>query len=294
MPAKSKEPKKTKEIKPKEPLDPFNIISEILGEPAHLMTNPVNAEYQCPYINSICTKRSGKYTGAYPVCSIFRKVGRGPHAARKPIIMCPKRFYEADIVNDVIKYAWPGEPPEHPNFVHEIRMKGVGNVDFVIADLDHEGETIRQFLSVELQAIDCTGSVEPAYTAILNSQSIQGRCVYNFNWANVRKRFLTQLIFKGFFHHHWKTKIVAIVQSPIYQNIKDTTGLVESSIPDSNVIFLQYELQEEQGPDGTRYSLKFDQIKGTTVNSLMNTTLYSIAPPREDFCRHILKHIKSS
>jgi len=45
-------------------------------------------------------------------------------------------------------------------------MARVGTVDFVVADVDTEAGNIRNFVSAELQAIDITGSVEPAYAAI--------------------------------------------------------------------------------------------------------------------------------
>ncbi len=39
------------------PIDPTSIIIEILGEPSAEMRNPVNADYECPFINSRCVKR---------------------------------------------------------------------------------------------------------------------------------------------------------------------------------------------------------------------------------------------
>ncbi len=98
-------------------------------------------------------------------------------------------------------------------------MKGFGNVDFVIADTSDNGE-IGQFLSVELQSIDITGSVRKAYEALIAGQPMSKNPTSNFNWKNVYKRYITQLIAKGYYHHHWQTKIVAVIQEQIYQYIK--------------------------------------------------------------------------
>src|SRR3546814_6532464 len=97
-------------------------------------------------------------------------------------------------------------------------MEGFGNVDFVIADVKSDKE-IDQFLSVELQAIDITGSVFPAYQALRAGEDLEKKPTYGFNWDNVYKRYITQLIRKGYFHHHWKSKIVAVIPEQVYQYI---------------------------------------------------------------------------
>ena len=85
-------------------------------------------------------------------------------------------------------------------------MTGFGNVDFVIADVG-ENDEIGQFLSVELQAMDITGTVMDAYQALRAGEIMERKKPYGLNWSNVYKRYITQLIRKGYFHHHWGTKI---------------------------------------------------------------------------------------
>ena len=74
-------------------------------------------------------------------------------------------------------------------------MGKFGTVDAVVADYDAERGRIRQFVSVELQAVDCTGSVVPAYLGVLNNEP-QVTTSYGINWANVRKRYIDQLVAK--------------------------------------------------------------------------------------------------
>ena len=250
------------------------------------MTNPVNEEYLCPFHNSICTKRSHSFSGPFPVCSIFRH-RRGEE--RIPIAVCPRRLYAADIYNDVIQYAWPGERPICPITVHEIKMGEVGNVDMVIADLTDDKKSVKNFVSIELQAIDITGTYEPAYTAIVLNQPLDRRPTYNFNYKNVQKRFITQLIDKGFFHHHWGTKIIAVVQDVIYDNMKERINFTEVSIERSNVVFMQYSMVLVDTPDGKRYELKLRGVTGTTHNELMMSSFYQMTPPKEEYCNRILR-----
>jgi len=266
--------------------DPSEIVCEILGQPANTMNSPVNERYLCPFQNSVCTKRSHSSADPFPVCSVFRQ---RRDEERVPIIVCPRRLYAADIYDDVIEHVWPGDKPKNPIRVHEVKMGNVGKVDMVIADLSNEGRSVKNFVSIELQAIDITGTYEPAYTSIVLNRPLKTRPTYNFNYRNVQKRFITQLIDKGFFHHHWGTKIIAVVQDFIYDNLKERISFAEVDIERSNVIFMQYSMIPVDTPDGMRFDLKLRGITGTTHNELMMSSFYQKMPPREEFCDRILK-----
>ena len=268
------------------PFNPHEIVCEILGRPSVEMTNPVNEEYLCPFRNSTCTKRSHSFPGPFPVCSVFRQ-RKGED--RIPIAVCPRRLYAADIYNDVIKYAWPGDKPTNPITVHEIKMGEVGNVDMVIADLTDNKQSVNNFVSIELQAIDITGTYVPAYTAIVLNQPLEKRPTYSFNYKNVQKRFITQLIDKGFFHHHWGTRIIAVVQDVIYDNLKERINFTEVRVERSNVVFMQYSMVLVDSPDGKRFELKLRGVTGTTHNELMMSSFYQMTPPKEEFCNRILR-----
>ena len=177
------------------------------------MRNPANAHYQCPYLAGQCQKRGHHLEGPYPVCSVRRKT------STQLIAVCPKRFLEADLVGDVVKHCWPGPPPANPRVAHEVTMAKFGKVDLVVADYDSAKHAIREFVSVELQAVDITGSVEPAYTALINSWR-EAEVSYGLNWANVRKRYIDQLVAKCFYHHQWGTRMVAVMQSPLYAYLR--------------------------------------------------------------------------
>lgn len=229
-------------------------------------------------------------SGPFPCCSVFRKEGDG---SLTPVVVCPKRLYQADIFNDVIKHCWVGDPPQNPFFVHEIKMDSVGNVDMVVADLSEDGNHVKDFISVELQAIDITGSYEPAYSAIVLNNELDRRPTYNFNYRNVQKRFVTQLVDKGFFHHQWRTKIVAAVQDIIFDKLKAKINFDEVAIQNSNVIFLKYAMVPVETDGETLYELQLSGITGTTHHSLMMSSLYQQTPPKEDFCDRIIRIYKS-
>ena len=247
------------------------------------MRNPANADYQCPFINGQCVKPGHILDGPYPVCSIRQRTNP------RLITVCPKRFLENDLMADVVAHCWPGKPPKNPRFAHEIRMAPFGQVDMVVADYNAQAHSIREFVSVELQAVDITGSVEPAYSALLNSEP-EVRAKYGLNWANVRKRYIDQLVAKCFYHHQWNTRVVAVMQSPLYDYFR-THMQFDEIAPGSgtvDVAFLLYDYVEGD----VHHSLVFDRVVGTSHNSLMLSTLYQKTPPKADFERRILERLQ--
>lgn len=269
------------------PYDPLNYIAEILGEPAPEMRSPANAGYICPFYGGTCTKTSHALNAPYPVCSVFRRGRAGP-SDRPPICVCPKRFYEAPIKEDVIAHAWAGDPPENPRVVYEISMEKFGTVDFVLADFDRANRRIKNFVSVELQAVDITGSYYSAYEAVTNSTMLLERPTYGFNWANVRKRFVSQLIAKGFYHHHWGTRIVAVLQADLFDQLQGHAQVPPVPLEQSNIVFVLYQFAWE----GDRWSLSLDRVVPTTHSLVMNAVLYETPPSRNAFERRILERLR--
>lgn len=276
-----------------DPSNPANWIGEVLGVPAAEMREPATAEYRCPYISSLCIKRGHRTDDPYPVCSLFKWEGRGN--TRQPsalVCTCPKRFYEADLINDIIAQCWPGTPPLNPQIAHEVKMAEFGNVDFVVADIDPEGPKVRNFLSVELQAVDITGTYGPAYDALTTRASLETAPKYNFNWANVYKRYLMQLVGKGFFHNQWGSKIVAVVQDVLYSYFQGRATFPELDPRDvnANVVFLVYRFNRADHG----YELVLQRAIGTTHANIAQAVMYKAPPSKEDFCRRIIRQLGNS
>lgn len=254
------------------------------------MYNPVNAGYQCPFINSTCIKLGHRLEGPYPVCTLHRRRAR---KTLELVCVCPKRFFEADLINDVIEHCWVGDPPRNPQLAHEIKMAGFGKVDFVIADIDPQTGAVGNFVSVELQAVDITGSVEGAYTAIINREPIVTEPVSSgFNWANVRKRFVSQLITKGFYHHHWQSRIVAVLQTALYNQIREYSPFAETPLAASNIVFMLYDYRLNTNAGTDAYNLVLDRVVGTTHSNLMTGSIYQLIPDRNKFCDRIIANLK--
>ena len=214
--------------------------------------------------------------------------GRGK--AKRLISVCPQRFYAADLVNDVIEHCWIGAHPANPRVAYEVQMAGFGKVDLVIADVDAAG-AVSQFVSVELQAVDVTGSVVPAYEGVINSVD-QVELSSGFNWANVRKRFVSQLITKGFYHHHWSTRMVAVLQTPLYERLHSYIEFeeLEPGNKTSNILFMLYDFEPAES---NRQIPAFQRVVATSHNSLMTGSLYRTVPHREEFCKRIVERLQT-
>jgi hypothetical protein len=177
-------------------------------------------------------------------------------------------------------------------------MEKFGKVDFVLADVDegaHEirrvaevARRIRQFVSVELQAVDITGSYLPAYVAITNNRRMATPPSFGINWANVRKRFISQLIAKGFYHHHWGTRIVAVLQSNLFDKLQAHAHVPEVQLKDSNIVFMLYQYVAKQGGG---YHLQLDRVVPTTHVNVMSAVLYEQPPSKSEFERRILEKL---
>ena len=162
-------------------------------------------------------------------------------------------------------------------------MPGFGRVDFVIADIDPETSIVKEFVSIEMQAVDISGSYMPAYEAVLNNEP-ECTASVGINWKNVQKRYVNQLVEKGFYHHIWQSRIVAVLQKPLYERLRANMQFDElpASGTNSPITFLLYDFvpdpEREEG-----HALQFDSVVSTSHTSLMNASLYQTVPSRDAF-----------
>ena len=170
---------------------------------------------RCPFIDAACTKkfRDASVSG---VCL----VAIGGEAT--PVITCPNRLYMGNyaVLGHVANLAFgDGHRVIHPNqyrtvshsgnnvvafgkhFGRELRLRGRGGrgsdfVDWILARISTNGQ-LEEFVAVEIQAIDTTGTYYPEVLKLRDGAASVGRSNAGLNWRNVIKRILPQLIYKG-------------------------------------------------------------------------------------------------
>ena len=140
-------------------------------------------------------------------------------ATSGPVICCPIRMYADDyrILHDVAKSAFGDDVRliRHlseatcdgkdvivfgKRWGKELRLPNRGKsgryfVDWILAHLDTK-KTLKEFVAVEVQTMDTTGTYRPAIEALLKGE-VQVKSKAGINWENVSKRILPQIIYKG-------------------------------------------------------------------------------------------------
>lgn len=197
-------------------------ISEIFGYRAEDSSEKAlrnTARQVCPFLSSYCTKALGdkKSRTLSGVCSIRQVTPGSPD-----VICCPNRIYAEDykmlrtISNEAFRdnsklysgrlavskakvengavavfgHGWGGELP-----LPKRKGRGSYYVDWILAKLDGNGE-LSEFIAIEVQTIDTTGSYQDARRALIERHEIEKDTV-GLNWENVSKRIIPQIIYKG-------------------------------------------------------------------------------------------------
>jgi hypothetical protein len=200
----------------------------------------------CPFIQDSCTKhfRDGVKAGA---CSLVSK-------GDTEVIICPLRLYYekhqllAELAQEILGH-FPVEPGVPGNLRpvqndtifafgkgsgHEIRLpgrlskqgkRGSFFVDWIFAHVNSQG--LKEFSAIEVQTIDTTGNYRGEFDAYMDGQTFAGTSTAGFNWENVNKRILPQLIYKG--HVLRREKLCAkgmhfVCPEPVYHRIIERLG----------------------------------------------------------------------
>ncbi len=208
--------------------------------------SPVAAEARlqkrCPFLQKTCVKtlNDGEISGA---CTLKPKNAG-------PVICCPIRLYANDyeVLHDIARAAFgPIFPLLPANSVtrdsgdcvvvfgkgwgKELRLPNRGHsggyfVDWVLARLSAAGELV-DFVAVEVQSIDTTGNYREERGMYLHEQAFYGASTAGFNWENVNKRILPQIIYKGHVLRQeplCQKGLFFVCPTPVYQKINERLG----------------------------------------------------------------------
>ncbi|MDO4203799.1 MAG: NotI family restriction endonuclease [Selenomonadaceae bacterium] len=201
----------------------------------------------CPFLGTQCTKVLSRDRTVSGVCSIHLSSAKSPN-----VICCPIRIYADDykMLRTIAKMAFKKDYNLYSGraavdkakveggaiavFGHgwggELRLpqrKGTGSyfVDWVLALLDETGELV-ELTAIEVQTIDTTGNYREARAALLKDRLINADTV-GFNWENVSKRIIPQLIYKGQVLQRedlCRTGLYFVCPSPVYEHVLNRLG----------------------------------------------------------------------
>lgn len=172
-------------------------------------------EQECPFLNSRCYKvRKSDPDISIGTCTVL--YGRPP----EPVIICPTRLIERrQIFIDCLHLLTTHQPGNELHIVSEIAVPG-GSVDYFLVSA-REGR-VRDFVGVELQTMDSTGTVWPERQRLLRKLAVpradnaeNSDKPYGMNWKMTAKTILVQMHHKIQTFEHVNKKLVLVTQDKL-------------------------------------------------------------------------------
>jgi hypothetical protein len=177
--------------------------------------NEIVTEQRCPFLGKRCYKvRKSDPSIAIGSCTVL--YGRPP----EPIIICPTRLIDRrQIFADCLHLLTSHEPGNELHIVAEVSVPG-GSVDYVLVSAK-DGK-VRDFVGIELQTLDTTGTVWPQRQKLLSELGVPRADVaensarpYGMNWKMTAKTILVQMHHKIETFEHVNKKLVLIIQDKL-------------------------------------------------------------------------------
>jgi hypothetical protein len=190
----------------------------------------VSTQY-CGYLNKKCIKvRKSAPEISIGTCTV--KYGK----ENLPIIICPFRLIEKRrIFFDCIHLLTLHEPGNEIHVIPEISIPG-GHVDYFLASV--RNKKIIDFVGVELQTLDTTGTVWPERQRLLTELNIlqepeegYGDKAYGMNWKMTAKTILVQLHHKIETFEHLGKHLVLVLQNYLLDYMKNEFSFAHLSNP---------------------------------------------------------------
>jgi len=184
------------------------------GEPGQNWQTIVEQQ-QCPFLSKRCYKvRKSDPAISIGTCTVL--YGRGP----EPIIICPTRLIERrQIFIDCLHLLTTHEPGNELHIVSEVSVPG-GSVDYFLVSA-REGR-VRDFVGIELQTLDTTGTVWPERQRLLKELGVPraddaetSDKPFGMNWKMTAKTILVQMHHKIQTFEHVNKKLALVTQDKL-------------------------------------------------------------------------------
>jgi hypothetical protein len=228
----------------------------------------VIATQLCTYLDRKCLKvRKSEPGVSIGTCSVL--YGRRDP---KPIIICPFRLLErCQVFIDCIHLLTLHEPGNELHIVQQVPIPG-GSVDYFL--ISAQDRKVKDFVGLELQTLDTTGTVWPERQLFLQEKAIpfDERGVdldktFGMNWKMTAKTILVQLHHKTQTFEHLHKRLVLVTQDHFLGYMRRAfkfEHLNQARLGDA-VHFHAYTLSQMEGGDfrialGARFSTDSDGI----------------------------------
>ena len=180
----------------------------------------VVSSQNCPFIDKTCYKiRKSDPSTSIGTCLVSYS------RESKRVVICPSRLLERrQIFLDCFHLLTNHEPGNEIHIVPEVAVPG-GSVDYFLASAK-KGK-VRDFVGIELQTLDTTGTVWPERQRLLRELNVTRNDELEFsdksfgmNWKMTAKTILVQMHHKVQTFEHVNRKLVLIVQNVLLAYMK--------------------------------------------------------------------------
>ena len=168
---------------------------------------------RCPYTGGKCIKtRKSKSSVAIGTCTVEYQDA--------DVIICPFRLLEKNqIFIDCLHLLTLHEPGNQIYRVPEVKIPG-GNVDYFLVSA--RNRKVVDFVGVELQTLDTTGTIWPERQRLLAGKGIKvaqkdvsNTRTFGMNWKMTAKTILVQMHHKARTFEAMNKHLVLVVQEPL-------------------------------------------------------------------------------
>lgn len=273
-----------------------NRPAEIFGYPVLNRSDEATStreRHWCPFQDRRCNKKSRLITFPFGVCS-------AEHSGKVHII-CPHRFDEQGSIDSVSKVLedisghYFGSLDNIVAF-SEVRLPGIGNVDFVLVQHKPMKPEVEDFVSVEYQADSTTstgGLVQGIRDFFDDADGFQDTSYgFGMNTYDSIKRAVTQLINKGVVYESWNAKCYWVMQEYIYENLISRYGLKSTGFSDRHASrFALYNLAEDKDELRLQHSRYISTSVDEVYQAMRNNPNI---PDKDNFVSHLNTKLRLS
>ncbi|WP_392480876.1 hypothetical protein [Nostoc sp. C110] len=243
-------------------------VTELYGHSTNqlLSWRDIVSGQNCPFLFRKCLKnRKSEPDITIGTCTV--SYGR----ESRNIIICPFRLLErSQIFIDCLHLLTLHQPGNELRIVPEISVPG-GSIDYCLASV-HLGKVI-DFIGIELQTLDTTGTVWPERQRFLQNNGFSVRDVdvvsakgFGMNWKMTAKTILMQLHHKIHTFEHLSKHLVLVVQDCLIDYMKREFSFEHIQAPrlGDSMHFHSYELLSES----SGYRIQLTERWSTDANGI--------------------------
>ena len=228
----------------------MNKVVELFGlncEQPMLSLKECLRNQRCPFTGVKCVKtRKSQSSVAIGTCTISYQDAN--------VIICPFRLLDKNqIFMDCLHLLTAHEPGNRIHLVSEVKIPG-GNVDYFLVSA-RDGK-VKDFVGIELQTMDTTGTVWPERQRLLAREGIKvlkkdlrNTRSYGMNWKMTAKTILVQMHHKAQTFEAINKHFVLIVQDPLMRYMEQEFDFshVSPALIGNTVHFHSYALKDVDG-----------------------------------------------